>query len=72
MAERDISSLTAPCGETPSWMTRTTVSAIGISTPWRSARSRTERQDVTPSAVCFIAAAASATVSPFPRLAPNV
>src|SRR3954449_3962719 len=45
---------------------------MGTSTPWARARSRTERQLLTPSAVCRVLCATCSTDMPRPSFSPNV
>ena len=49
-----------------------TASTMGISTPTRCARSRTDSHDFTPSATCRVDATISATDRPRPSFSPNV
>ncbi len=59
-------------GVIPSCTTLTTCSVIGMSTSCLRARSRIERHDFTPSAVCCLRARMSSSVSPRPSRSPNV
>ena len=64
----------APCppGVMPSCTTATTCSVMGMSTSCLRARSRIERQDFTPSAVCCFCASICSSVSPRPSFSPKV
>ena len=59
-------------GDSPSWHTATTCSVIGMSTSCLRARSSTERQLFTPSAVWCCWASTCSTVSPRPSRSPKV
>ena len=49
-----------------------TLATIGIETPWAWARASIAAHEATPSAVWWVTATTSSTVSPLPRLRPNV
>ena len=53
------------------WITASTCSMIGTSTPLLRARSRIDAHDLTPSAVCLVTATTSATAMPLAEAAPR-
>ena len=72
MASRVIIERTIAAGDCPSWHTATTASVIGTYTSWARARSSTERQLLTPSAVWRVLRCTSSSVMPRPSFSPNV